>query len=382
MAEESQDGQDKTEEPSQRKIDKAKEDGQVLQSKEMFVFTSIAMGLIIFLFIPEAALPGMNEWGKFFRIESKEQLSSLPFTRVYQVFEIIVIIALFVGIPLMVISLLTQLAVGGINFAPKAVSFKGNKINPIKGLKRIFSVKGLVELGKSVLKVVLLVGLSTIIIYIMLPQLLMISHGSLNSALEVMYYAFPFLIGTLLVALAIIAAIDYFWQRHVHIQQLKMTKQEVKDEHKQTEGSPEVRAKIRRMQMEKSRESSKQREALENVSDATAVITNPAHFAVALKYNPGEIGAPTVIAMGQDIIAKQIIERAKENKITVFRSPLLARALYFTGEIGHEISDKLYNAVAVALAYIYRIDQGESVEEPEITIPDELRFDEFGNVVN
>ena len=380
MAEESQDGQDKTEEPSQRKIDKAKEDGQVLQSKEMFVFTSIAMGLIIFLFIPEVALPGMNEWGKFFQIESKEQLYNLPYSRLYQVFEIIIIIALFVGIPLMVVSLLTQMAVGGINFAPKAASFKGNKINPLKGLKRIFSVKGLVELGKSILKVVLLVGLSTLVIYIMLPQLLMISHGTLNSALEIMYYAFPFLIGTLLAALAIIAAIDYFWQRHVHIEQLKMTKQEVKDEHKQTDGSPEVKAKIRRMQMEKSRESSKQREALENVSNATAVITNPTHFAVALKYNPGEIGAPTIIAMGQGAIARQIMERADEHKITIFRSPLLARALYFTGEIGNEISDKLYNAVAIALAYIYRIEQGQTAEEPEIAIPDELTFDEFGNI--
>ena len=380
MAEESQDGQEKTEEPSQRKIDKSREDGQVLQSKEMFVFSSIAMGLLIFLFIPEFAIPGMNEWGRLFQIESKEQLSSLPFIRLYQVFEIIIVIALFLGVPLMIVSLLTQLAVGGINFAPKAAAFKGNKINPINGLKRIFSMKGLVELGKSVLKVVLLIGIASIVIYIMLPQLLQISHGSLKSALEVMYYAFPFLIGTLLTALAVIAAIDYFWQRHVHIQQLKMTKQELKDEHKQTDGSPEVKAKIRRMQMEKSRESTKQREALENVSNATAVITNPTHFAVALKYNPGEIGAPTILAMGQGVIAQKIIERANDNKITVFRSPLLARALYFTGEIGQEISDKLYNAVAVALAYIYRIEQGEPVEEPDISIPDELSFDEFGNV--
>ena len=380
MAEESQDGQEKTEDPSQRKINKSKEDGQILQSKEMFVFTSIAMGMLIFLFIPEFAVPGMKEWGKLFQIESKEQLSSLTFTRLYQVFQIIIIIALFIGIPLMIVSLLTQLAVGGINFAPKAAAFKGSKINPIKGLKRIFSVKGLVELGKSVLKVVLLVGLAALIIYLMLPQLLQISHGSLKSALEVMYYAFPFLIGALLTALAIIAAIDYFWQRHVHVQQLKMTKQELKDENKQTEGSPEVKAKIRRMQMEKSRESGKQREALDNVSNATAVITNPTHFAVALKYNPGEVGAPTILAMGQGIIAQQIIERANEHKVTVFRSPILARALYFTGEIGQEISDRLYNAVAVALAYIYRIDQGEPVEEPDINIPDELTFDEFGNV--
>ena len=133
MAEESQDGQEKTEEPSQLKINKSKEDGQILQSKEVFVFTSIAMGLLIFLFIPEIAIPSMNEWGKLFQIESKDQLSSLPFTRLYQVFGIIIVIALFVGIPLMIVVLLTQLAVGGINFAPKAAAFKGNKINPIKG---------------------------------------------------------------------------------------------------------------------------------------------------------------------------------------------------------------------------------------------------------
>ena len=111
----------------------------------------------------------------------------------------------------------------------------------------------------------------------------MISHGTLNNALEMMYYAFPFLIGTLLTALAFIAAIDYFWQRHVHIEQLKMTKQEVKDEHKQTDGSPEVKAKIRRMQMEKSRESSKQREALENVSECNSRYHKPYSFCCSLK---------------------------------------------------------------------------------------------------
>ena len=379
MAEEDN-SQDKTEEPSQRKLDKAAEDGQVLSSKEMFVFTSLIMGLMVLSLIPFFAKDFLAIWKTFFLFDLDYITNISPAYGMEKLIKYVIYITLIIGVPLILIILITQMAVGGINFAPKAATFKGNKINPIKGLKRIFSVKGLVELGKSILKVVLLVGLSTIAIYIMLPQLLMISHGTLNSALEIMYYAFPFLIGTLLAALAIIAAIDYFWQRHVHIEQLKMTKQEVKDEHKQTDGSPEVKAKIRSMQMEKSRESSKQREALENVSNATAVITNPTHFAVALKYNPGEIGAPTIIAMGQGAIARQIMERANEHKITIFRSPLLARALYFTGEIGNEISDKLYNAVAIALAYIYRIEQGQTAEEPDITIPDELTFDEFGNI--
>ena len=157
-----------------------------------------------------------------------------------------------------------------------------------------------------------------------------------------------------------------------------MTRQELKDEHKQTEGSPEVRAKIRRMQMETSQNATKQREALDDVQNATAIITNPTHFAIALRYVVGESGAPKVLAMGRGLMAEQIISRADKNNITIFRSPLLARALYFTSEIGEEITEKLYNAVAVALAYVYRIDNGEYIEEPNIDIPSDLQLNENG----
>ena len=157
-----------------------------------------------------------------------------------------------------------------------------------------------------------------------------------------------------------------------------MTRQELKDEHKQTEGSPEVRAKIRRMQMETSQNAAKQREALDDVQNATAIITNPTHFAIALRYVVGESGAPKVLAMGRGLMAEQIISRADKNNITIFRSPLLARALYFTSEIGEEITEKLYNAVAVALAYVYRIDNGEYIEEPNIDIPSDLQLNENG----
>ena len=186
------------------------------------------------------------------------------------------------------------------------------------------------------------------------------------------------LIGALLIALAIVAALDYFWERYTHTSSLKMTRQELKDEHKQTEGSPEVRAKIRRMQMETSQNATKQREALDDVQNATAIITNPTHFAIALRYVVGESGAPKVLAMGRGLMAEQIISRADKNNITIFRSPLLARALYFTSEIGEEITEKLYNAVAVALAYVYRIDNGEYIEEPNIDIPSDLQLNENG----
>ena len=160
-----------------------------------------------------------------------------------------------------------------------------------------------------------------------------------------------------------------------------MSRQEQKDEFKQTEGSPEVKQKIRQKQIQASMAASEQRKSVENVSSATAIITNPTHFAVALRYIVGEPGAPEVIAMGRGKVAQDIIEAGKNHSITTYRSPLLARALFFTSEIGKEISDKLYNAVAVALAYIYRIDRGEIVEEPEIDLPEDMRFNEKGQIM-
>ena len=281
--------------------------------------------------------------------------------------------------PLLIITVLTQLAVGGLNFSNKAYNFKPNKINPLSGLKRIFSVKGLVELGKAVLKVVLLFSIGALVILQQLPSIMQLSASSLGQGLGRVAELFPYLVGALLIALLIIGAIDYAWQRHSHKKSLMMTLKEVKDESKQTHGSPEVRAKIRRMQMEKSQESARQRDALDNVGSATAVITNPTHFAVALKYTAGQAGAPEVVAMGRGPMALQIIDRAKDARVTTLRIPMLARALYFTSEIGGEIAEGLYNAVAVILAYVFRIDSGESMDMPELTLPPELRFDENGN---
>ena len=130
--------------------------------------------------------------------------------------------------------------------------------------------------------------------------------------------------------------------------------------------------------METAANATKQREAVKDVSQATAVITNPTHFAIALKYAVGDTGAPLVLAMGRGKIAEDIKKKAAEHNITVFESPLLARALYYTSNIGDEISEKLYSAVAIALAYIYRLDQGETLVEPIIDVPADLKFDEFG----
>ena len=378
MAEESQDGQEKTEDPSQRKLEKSAEDGKVLTSKEMFVFTSMFAAFVLMFVTPLFAQKVLAYWSRLFHFTRPDDLTTLAFERFYELIFSIIIAGLFVGVPMIIIVIGTQVAVGGLNFAPKAFNFKGNRLNPLQGFKRMFGTKGLMELTKSILKVVLLFAIAAVTIYALLPSVLELPSRDLGTATIASLLNFPFLLGMLLIILAIIAMIDYFWQRHTHIQSLRMTKQEVKDEYKQTEGSPEVKAKIRRMQMETAANAGRQQAALDDVPDATAVITNPTHFAVALKYEVGSSEAPKILAMGRGNMAHQIIERANGADVTVFRSPLLARALYYTGEIGAEIAEQLYQAVAVVLAYLYRVDRGEVLAEPEVEIPESLRFTENG----
>ena len=381
MAEESEDGQEKTEEPTSRKLEKAAEEGQVLSSKEMYVFTGIIMLFGLVFLIPYFSQMLLSYWAMFFDwsdiVNDKKSILDI----LYYALRFVVTIIFIISIPIFFVVILTQIAVGGINFAPKALQFKGKKINPIEGFKRMFSQKALAELVKAILKVLLLFGLTAVVVYERLDDMIQLTERELSQAVIVMGKSFPQLLFILLVGLAIIAAIDYFWQRHIFIQGLRMTKQEIKDEFKQTEGSPEVKAKIRRKQMEASANAAKQASALDDVKNATAVITNPTHFAIALKYEVGSKGAPIILALGKGPMAKAIMERAEQANITLFRSPLLARALFFTGEIGQEISDKLYTAVAVALAYIFKIDRGEFASEPEIIVPEEMQFNEFGELL-
>ena len=235
---------------------------------------------------------------------------------------------------------------------------------------------------KSILKVALLFGFSFYVLYTKTDDIIQLSSEHFEHSLVTAANFFPILILVLLVVLLLIAILDWTWQKYSFIKSLRMSRQDLKDENKETEGSPEVKAKIKRLQLETVRKAIKQSESVEDVMNANAVIVNPTHFAVALKYEVGAPGAPKVLSMGRGQIAKKIIEKAKENNITVFRHKLLARALFFTSEIGSEISEKLYTAVAIALAYIYKINNGENIEEPEIEIPDELEFNEDGTQKN
>ena len=383
MAEEGNDGQEKTEDPSQRKIDKSLEEGKVLKSQEVNILTSMAAGFGLMFAVPGFVNHILGVWGSFFHFEQGADLTDLAFANIADFLEILVLLGVLLGIPLAIVAILTQRAVSGqFNFAPKALAFKGKKMNPITGLGRMLGTKALVELGKAVLKASLLVGIATVILYSQAAKILQLPFRSLGQSIASISVIYPMVLGGLLLALAVIAFIDYIYQRHTHTKSLKMSKQEQKDEHKQAEGSPEVKAKIRRMQMEKSANAARQNAALDDVASATAIITNPTHFAVALKYDVGSPDAPKILAMGRGHMAAQIIERANSAKLTIFQNPLLARALYFSGEIGGEIPERLYQAVAVVLAYIYRVDKGEDLERPEVELPEDLQFNEHGNLMS
>ena len=380
MAEEGQNSsQEKTEQPTQRRIEKARDEGKTVTSKEMYVFSSVIVLLIILYIFSFNFKYIISNWKEMFYFLSLPQDTNSALLAVKESFFKVFLVSLIIGIPVLILTIFTQLFVGGITFSLKAIEWKNSKINPVEGLKRIFSMKGLVELFKSILKVVLLFSISFYILYSKTGDLVQLSTETFENSLVTAAGFFPILILILLIVLLVIAILDWTWQKYSFIKSLRMSRQDLKDENKDTEGSPEVKAKIKRLQLETVRKAVKQAESVEDVKDANAVIVNPTHFAVALKYDVGSPGAPKVLSMGRGMIAKKIIDKAKENKVTVFRHKMLARALFFTSEIGLEISEKLYTAVAIALAYIYKVNKGESFEEPNIELPEDLEFNEDGS---
>ncbi len=378
MAEDKDESQEKTQDPTSRRLEKAREDGKVVTSKEMFVFTILCTGVILMYLGPVFIADFLKVTKSFFNFGPELIHGTSPLTAIGAAISYVINFVIIFSIPLLIVCLLTQFLIGGINFSLKALHWKFEKMNPISGLKKIFSVKGLVELAKALMKVFFLGIISFFVLKAYLPDITYLNTANLFSSVNRLVSFFPLLVIFLLVPLAVIAAIDLTWQKYDYIKSLRMSHQDIKDEYKETDGQPEVKQKIRKLQMQAASKAKKETASIDNLSEATAIITNPTHFAVALKYKVGDSQAPLVIAKGKGKNAQEIIKKAKELNIGNMRSPVLARALYFTCEIGEEIFDKLYNAVAIALAYIYKIDNGESVEEPEIVVPDDLIFDEYG----
>lgn len=381
MAENDQ-AQEKTEEPTQRRLEKAREDGDVLSSKEMFVFASSTAGLFVLFVLGLFANNILVGWSQLFTFSHPEELMTVKIKNAWEGYKLLLLAASFFGLPCFLFIIGMQAFVGGgISISSKALGFKFEKLNLIKGLGRIFSIKGLVELLKSIAKVVLLTCCVVLFLWYFLPKIIYLSAGNLESSLGVLYQILLLFVFSLILILFAIGAGDYLWSRHTWLQKLRMTKQDLKEEFKESEGSPEVKSRMRRLQMEASQKAAEQAQAVENVKDATVVITNPTHFAVAIKYEPETDDAPIILAMGKDIVAKRVIEQAELHSKTIVRSPTLARAIYFTGNIGHAISEQLYSAVASILAYVYQLERGldATLQEPEI--PSDFIFDENGRTI-
>ena len=337
------------------------------------------MGLIVIICLGMVSKNVLANWASLFRLDHQETLGVSRIFHSELAFSLVLGGAAMFAFPILLAVLFTQFFVAGsINFSGKSMAFKPSRINPLSGLKRIFSVKGLVELAKSILKIILLISVSGAIIWLAMPKILYLSSSSLSDGLMVFYQSLISLLGGLVIILAIIAMLDLLWSRHEWLKKLRMNHQDMKDESKDSEGSPEVKSRIRRLQMEASQKASQRAQAIESVHEASVIITNPTHFAVALKYAPDTRDTPYIIAMGKGPMALRIIEEAGKANISRVRSPLLARALFFTGDIGADVAEDLFSAVASVLAYVLQLERGANPSFVDPEVPNDLLYDEFG----
>jgi len=281
--------------------------------------------------------------------------------------------------PLLLLMLIAAIAgsigIGGLLVSGKAIAPKLNRMDPIKGLGRMFSVRSLIELVKAILKVGLVLVVAILILDVRTDDLLSISEEPVREAVEHVAWTLAWSFLILACATIIIAVIDVPFQIYDHQKKLRMTKQEVKDEFKDTEGKPEVKGRIRQLQREMA-----QRRMMQDVPGADVVITNPTHYAVALKYDQNKMAAPVVVAKGSDETAFKIMEIAREHKVEIMRTPPLTRAVYHNTEVGGEIPDGLYMAIAQVLAYVFQLRQfrkgrGDKPHVPDFPIPSDLRRD-------
>lgn len=371
-------GQERTEQPTPKRLREAREKGQVPRSKELNSMSLLMAAAGGFLLMGESLLSGMRDiMSRGLSIEHARTMDKQVIVETLgsMLMQSLGVIAPILAL-LTVVVIMTPLGLGGWSFSTKAISFKWEKIDPIKGIGRIFALRGLMELVKVLAKFALVAGISAAILLSMVHEILELGAESLQSALAHVanLCGWSFLASSSV--LIIIAAVDVPFQLWQHRKQLRMTKQEVKDEAKETEGRPEVKAKIRSMQQQLS-----QRRMMEAVPQADVVITNPTHYAVALRYDQFSMGAPVLVAKGVDLVAARIRMLADQHGVTIVEAPPLARALYASTELNHEIPAGLYVAVANVLSYVYQLNAAGVGDEPP-EAPDELPIpDEWTNVL-
>jgi len=341
---------EKTEEPTPKKIEEARKEGNVPKSMELNGFIILFLASLILLFYLKFVVGWLEEYfGYVYSLISFE----LTLNRFYQIViksvEIFFVILLPIMFIIVLAAVIGNVSQFGFLFTIKPIIPKFDKINPIKGLKRLFSVKTIIEGIKTTLKVFIafLVGFWLFLSFLgEIPKLeLMIIFEQLKWFEKKAFI----LIFSMLGVFFVFAVIDLIYQRYSYKKSLRMSKQEIKDEFKQTEGNPEVKAKIRQLQREMAK-----RRMMSEIPKADVVITNPTHFAVAIRYDKDLEDAPRVIAKGADKLALRIKEIAIEAGVMIVENKSLARELYKSVEIGEIIPPKLYKAVAEVLAYVYR----------------------------
>ncbi len=375
MAEENENGQEKTEQPTPKRRQDAKEKGQVPRSRELnttVIMVLGAGGLLLF---------GGFMAGQLFQVFdlafniSREQAfdPEAPLNLFRHAIAMgLLAVAPFTALMLFA-ALLTPAVLGGWTFSGKALQPKLSKMNPVKGLGRMFGVKAVVELAKALAKVLVVGGVGTVLVWSLQDRIRQLAVEPLGSGLSEGVVIFFWSFFALASALILVALVDIPYQLWDHTKKLRMTRQEVKDEFKQTEGKPEVKSKVRQLQQQIA-----QGRMMENVPQADVVVTNPTHFAIALRYDQARMRAPRVVAKGAGVVALRIREIAEEHRVPRVESPPLARALYHTTELEQEIPAGLYLAVAQVLAYVYQVRTvnrygGRRPQPPEPTIPEEFQ---------
>lgn len=371
------DGQERTEDATAKRLQQAKDKGQVARSKELASVSVLVCGSVALMWFGEDVAKALfSIMERFFSISREEIYDTNKLLEIVGGALVSLIFPVFlILITLFVAALLGAAGLGGISFSAEAAMPKPSKMNPMSGIKRMFGMQSWVELLKSILKVSLVGGTAFYLIDKSKADLFQLSLDTYPANI---FHSLDILLNFILLiscTLLIVVAIDIPFQIWQHANQLKMTKQEIKDEYKETEGKPEVKGRIRMLQREMT-----QRRMMADVPSADVIVTNPEHYSVALRYDQSKDSAPIVVAKGVDHIAMKIREIAREHNIDILPAPPLARALYHSTELEQQIPDGLFAAVAQILAYIFQMKQYKKkggtrpeLDEDALTIPDELK---------
>lgn len=365
---------EKTEAPTQKKKKDAADEGQILKSREF------ATALLVLAGCGWMALAGpsllhacQGLMAASFRFDRGDVADFEPFRPLAEAgWRLLPSLAILFTV-VVIAGIASQAGLSGVRFNSKLLQPKANRINPASGLKRIFGMQGWTELGKSLLKVALLGAIGAYMLMQVAKPSFGLAATDVHEAVALLGDRMMAILFAMAGGLVVIAGIDLPIQIVRLLGQLRMSKQEIRDEHKEQEGSPEVKAQ----QRQRARAMA-QRSVRKSVSEAHVVLTNPTHFAVALRYDRGKDNVPVLVAKGRGATALAIRDVAGEAKVPVLEYPALARAIYYTSRENQEIRDDLYMAIATVLAFVFNLNAQAGGSPPPIDVPDTARFDENG----